>query len=58
MTSYKNVKAHILMGCALCIKAKLQKQYAVQKNLYDKAMESFKMYKLYRQIYWNVNQLI
>ncbi len=42
ITSNKNVKAYILMGCAMCIKAKLQKQYAVQKNLYDKAMEAFK----------------
>jgi hypothetical protein len=41
LTLNKSVKAYILMGCTLCIKAKLQKQHASQKALYDKALESF-----------------
>ena len=42
ITNNKNVKAFILLGCSLCIKAKLQKQHALQINYYENALESFK----------------
>lgn len=42
ISSTKNTKAYILLGCSLCIKAKLQKKHADQKALYDRALDSFK----------------
>lgn len=42
LTGYKNKKAYILFGCAMCFKAKLQKQHSIQISYYEQALDSFK----------------
>lgn len=42
ITDNKNKKALIITGCALCLKAKLQYQYAIQIDYYEKALDVFK----------------
>jgi tetratricopeptide repeat protein 7 len=42
LTGHKNKKALIIYGSSMCIKAKLQKQQAVQKECYEKALDSFR----------------
>lgn len=46
LTDHKNKKALIINGCAFCLKAKLQNQYAIEINFYEKALEIFKKYTI------------
>ncbi len=42
LTGYKNKKAYIIFGSAMCFKAILQKQHSVQISFYEQALDSFK----------------
>jgi hypothetical protein len=44
LTGYKNKKAYIIFGSAMCFKAILQKQHSVQISFYEQALDSFKKY--------------
>lgn len=58
LTQYKNKKAHILYGCAMCIRAKLQKQHAVQISFYEQALDSFKKFQLFFLFKRNYERLL
>ena len=47
MTNNKNRNAFIIYGCAMRIKAQLQKQHAVQLSFYEKALEAFKKLEIF-----------
>lgn len=42
LTNYKNKKALIIYGSSMCIKAKQQKQHAIQLGCYEKALDAFR----------------
>ena len=44
ITSNKNLKSHVLLGSAYCLKACLQKQHSQQISFYEKALDTFKKF--------------